>query len=116
MISFVTGIIGKSLLIGGLGVLTVAGAYAYGYVRGSATVEYKVKYAQAVADKLAVEKELENLEYIHAAQAKLAEEWAKRAREDEKRLAAMEDYIASLPAIECPLPPDWLRNLPGEGD
>jgi hypothetical protein len=116
MISFITGIVGKWLMIGGLGLLTIGGAYAFGYARGSATVEYKVKYAQAVAEKQAVEKELENLKYIQAAQEKLAAEWSKKAREDEERLAAMEDYIASLPALDCPLPPDWLRQLPGSGE
>jgi hypothetical protein len=116
MISFITGAIGKWLMIGGLGILTIGGAYALGWARGSATVEYKVKYAQAKADALAARKELENLRYIQEAQAKLAAKHLEKLKKEEARIAQLEEYIKTLPALDCPVPSDFLRQLPGAGD
>lgn len=111
MLSFFWGGIGKWFAFGGVGILVVAGAYGLGYARGDAACAANVNYAQALADKNAVERELENFKSIIAAQQRLADEHQQRVKDDAVKMEALKEYITALPDSECELPADFLHHL-----
>ena len=99
-----------AMMLGG-GALLLAGAYFVGYTKGTASAEYKLRYAQAMADKKAAEDELRNIRLIFAAQEKLAANYQQKVKEDDAKMADLEAYVRTLPAGACELPTDFLQKL-----
>ncbi len=117
MIGFLTGTLAGKFVMGLFGgALVLAGAYYVGYTKGAASAEYKVRYAQAVADQKAAERELANLRTIADAQEELAKKWMEKGKKDDAALRALEDYIRATPSGECILPDRFLSDLEGLGN
>ncbi len=117
MIGFLTGTLAGKFVMGLFGgALVLAGAYYVGYTKGAASAVYKVRYAQALANQQAAERELANLRIISKAQEELAQKFMEKGKKDEAALRAVEDYIRNAPSGDCILPDSFLSELEGLGN
>lgn len=100
--AFLGTMFGRWLMIGGVGALTIMGAYLYGYTKGNTNCAAQVKLAEAQAAIKALEHEKSALEQVVAEQDAIETRNLEELEAERTKVAALEALVNERD-YDCPI-------------